>query len=400
MKKIFPSIIGLGYVGLPIFLRLKKRFQTIGFDINKSRIDSLSKKKDLNKEFSSNELKLEKNSFFTNDIIQLKESNFFIVTVPTPIYPDNTPDLRNLIDVSHILKKVLKKGDIVFFESTVYPGVTENICTPILEKGSKLQNNADFFVGYSPERINPGDKDHSIEKISKVVAIKKEKHFQAKNIYKYLAKNLILTENIQEAEASKVIENIQRDLNIGLMNEIYKVCSKSNINFSKVIKLASSKWNFINYKPGLVGGHCLPVDPYYFSWFAKKKGLNTKIILAGRKTNNQMVQFVVNEVINKIKSEKKNLKKTKILILGLTYKKNVADLRNSLSIKVYNLLKKKIKTVRCYDPMINYNFRKKYSLINKNDFKNFDAYVVLTKHDAINKLLKSLKNKTIIDIFS
>ena len=267
MKKIFPSIIGLGYVGLPIFLRLKKRFQTIGFDINKSRIDSLSKKKDLNKEFSSNELKLEKNSFFTNDIIQLKESNFFIVTVPTPIYPDNTPDLRNLIDVSHILKKVLKKGDIVFFESTVYPGVTENICTPILEKGSKLQNNADFFVGYSPERINPGDKDHSIEKISKVVAIKKEKHFQAKNIYKYLAKNLILTENIQEAEASKVIENIQRDLNIGLMNEIYKVCSKSNINFSKVIKLASSKWNFINYKPGLVGGHCLPVDPYYFSWF-------------------------------------------------------------------------------------------------------------------------------------
>ncbi len=341
-NKINPAVIGLGYVGLPIFIRLNKKFKTIGFDSNKSRVNQLSNKKDFNKEFTSKNLKLKNGSFFSSRYNELRKSNFFIVTVPTPIFNDNSPDLRNLISVSNILKKIIKKNDIIFFESTVYPGVTEKVCVPIIEKGSGLKNNTDFYIGYSPERINPGDKTHSIEKINKIVAINKKKFSIANKVYKNLAKKLIFSENIKEAEASKVIENIQRDLNIGLMNEIYQVCDKSEINFNNVLKLAGSKWNFIKYSPGLVGGHCLPVDPYYFSWFAKKLGLNTKIILAGRKTNNEMVKFTKEMILKKIRKYKFNSKKIKVLIMGLTYKKNVADLRNSLSIKVFQSLKKKI----------------------------------------------------------
>ena len=343
---------------------------------------------------------LKNGSFFSNKYDDLKKFNFFIVTVPTPIFNNNSPDLSNLISVSNILKRIIKKNDIIFFESTVYPGVTEKVCAPIIEKGSGLKNNIDFYIGYSPERINPGDKKHTIEKINKIVAINKKKFPTAGKIYKNLAKKLILTENIREAEASKVIENIQRDLNIGLMNEIYKVCDKSEINFKNVLKLAGSKWNFINYSPGLVGGHCLPVDPYYFAWFAKKLGLDTRIILAGRKTNNEMVEFTKKIILKRINKYKFNLKKVRVLVMGLTYKKNVADLRNSLSIKVFQSLKKNFQKLNSYDPLINHIYRKRYSLIKKKDIKNFDVYVVLTKHKSIQELLETLKNKKIIDIFS
>ncbi len=399
-KKIIPSIIGLGYVGLPIFLRLNKKFKTIGFDIDKSRIEQLSKKRDTNKEFNKNKLALYNKSLYSSEIKDLKKSNFYIVTVPTPIFKNNTPDLRNLVNVSNTLKKIVKKDDIIFFESTVYPGVTEKICVPIIESGSNLKNNKDFFVGYSPERINPGDQNHSIEKINKIVAIKKDKLDKAKLVYKYLAKKLILTDKVQEAEASKVIENIQRDLNIGLMNEIYQVCLKSNINFKNVIKLAGSKWNFIKYNPGLVGGHCLPVDPYYFSWFAKKLKLDTKIILAGRKTNNDMIKFSKKIIIQKLKQYGLNPKKIRVLILGLTYKQNVADLRNSLSIKVFESLKNNFRKLSSYDPMIDKKFSKKYSLINRNEIKNFDAYIVLTKHNSFKSIYKLMSKKILIDIFS
>tara|TARA_B100001989_G_scaffold237565_1_gene200329 strand:+ start:9465 stop:10679 length:1215 start_codon:yes stop_codon:yes gene_type:complete len=399
-NKINPAVIGLGYVGLPIFIRLNKKFKTIGFDSNKSRVNQLSNKKDFNKEFTSKNLKLKNESFFSSRYNELRKSNFFIVTVPTPIFNDNSPDLRNLISVSNILKKIIKKNDIIFFESTVYPGVTEKVCVPIIEKGSGLKNNIDFYIGYSPERINPGDKSHSIEKINKIVAINKKKFSIANKVYKNLAKKLIFSENIKEAEASKVIENIQRDLNIGLMNEIYQVCDKSEINFNNVLKLAGSKWNFIKYSPGLVGGHCLPVDPYYFAWFAKKLGLNTKIILAGRKTNNEMVKFTKEMILKKIRKYKFNSKKIKVLIMGLTYKKNVADLRNSLSIKVFQSLKKKFHKLNCYDPLIDKIHKKKYLLIDKRNIKNFDLYIVLTKHDSIKKLIRSLKNKKIVDVFS
>ena len=399
-KKIIPSVIGLGYVGLPIFLRLNKKFKTIGFDIDKSRIEQLSKKRDTNKEFNKNKLALYNKSLYTSKIKDLKKSNFFIVTVPTPTFKNNTPDLRNLVNVSNTLKKIVKKDDIIFFESTVYPGVTEKICVPIIENGSNLKNNKDFFAGYSPERINPGDQNHSIEKINKIVAIKKDKLDKAKLVYKYLAKKLILTDKVQEAEASKVIENIQRDLNIGLMNEIYQVCLKSNINFKNVIELAGSKWNFIKYNPGLVGGHCLPVDPYYFSWFAKKLKLDTKIILAGRKTNNDMIKFSKKIIIQKLKQYGLNPKKIRVLILGLTYKKNVADLRNSLSIKVFESLKNNFRKLSSYDPMIDKKFSKKYSLINRNEIKNFDAYIVLTKHNSFKSIYKLMSKKILIDIFS
>tara|TARA_B100000989_G_scaffold85814_1_gene61574 strand:+ start:3644 stop:4858 length:1215 start_codon:yes stop_codon:yes gene_type:complete len=399
-NKISPAVIGLGYVGLPIFIRLNKKFKTIGFDIDKSRVSELSDKKDLNKEFTTKDLILRNGSFFSNRYDDLKKFNFFIVTVPTPVFKNNSPDLRNLISVSNILKKIIKKNDIIFFESTVYPGVTEKVCAPIIEKGSGLKNNVDFYIGYSPERINPGDKTHSIEKINKIVAIDKKKFFIASKVYKNLAKKIIFSDSIKEAEASKVIENIQRDLNIGLMNEIYQVCNKSGINFKNVLKLAGSKWNFINYSPGLVGGHCLPVDPYYFAWFAKKLGLGTKIILAGRKTNNEMVKFTKKLILKRIGMHKLNLNEIRVLIMGLTYKKDVADLRNSLSIKVFQSLKRNFLKFNCYDPLINEIYKKKYSLIKKKDIKNFDVYIVLTKHKSIKKSLKLLKNKKIIDIFS
>jgi len=308
--------------------------------------------------------------------------------------------LRNLISVSNILKKIIKKNDIIFFESTVYPGVTEKVCVPIIEKGSGLKNNIDFYTGYSPERINPGDNNHSIEKINKIVAINKKKLSISKIVYKNLAKNIIYSENIKEVEASKVIENIQRDLNIGLMNEIYQVCEKSDINFQNVLNLAGSKWNFIKYNPGLVGGHCLPVDPYYFAWFAKKLGINTKIILSGRKTNNEMVKFTKKIILKRISKYKLNLKKIRVLLVGLTYKKNVADLRNSLSIKVFQSLKRRFYKFNCYDPLISRTFKNKYSLIEKKDIKNFDVYIILTKHDSVKNLIQSMKNKKIIDIFS
>ena len=396
---IKPSVIGLGYVGLPIFLRLQRRFNTVGFDINKVRVKELSSKRDINNEFSKFELNINKRSFFTNKFSDLNNSNFFIVTVPTPIFKNNKPDLRNLISASNILKKVVKKNDIIFFESTVYPGVTKKICVPIIEKGTNLKENKDFFVGYSPERINPGDEKHKIEKINKIVAVNKNKFGISKKIYKNLAKKLIFTENIEETEASKVIENIQRDLNIGLMNEIFKVCNKAKINFKNVIKLAETKWNFVKYSPGLVGGHCLPVDPYYFSWFAKKNGINTKVILAGRNTNNQMTNYVKQVVIDNLFLNKLNISKSKILLLGLTYKKNVADIRNSLSIEVFKSLKKHIKKIKCYDPFLNNKFKKKYKLINEKDIKKFDIYIFLTNHDKFKKYKNILKNKHVIKIF-
>jgi len=399
-KNIKPAVIGLGYVGLPIFVRLNKKFKTLGYDNDKSRIIQLSNKKDFNKEFTSKDLELKKGSFFSNRYEDLKKFNFYIITVPTPIYKNNVPDLRNLISVSNILKKIIKKNDIIFFESTVYPGVTEKVCVPIIEKGSGLKNNIDFYTGYSPERINPGDNNHSIEKINKIVAINKKKLSISKIVYKNLAKNIIYSENIKEVEASKVIENIQRDLNIGLMNEIYQVCEKSDINFQNVLNLAGSKWNFIKYNPGLVGGHCLPVDPYYFAWFAKKLGINTKIILSGRKTNNEMVKFTKKIILKRISKYKLNLKKIRVLLVGLTYKKNVADLRNSLSIKVFQSLKRRFYKFNCYDPLISRTFKNKYSLIEKKDIKNFDVYIILTKHDSVKNLIQSMKNKKIIDIFS
>ena len=395
-----PCIIGLGYVGLPILLNLSKKIKTIGFDINKKRILDLKNSRDTFNEFKKRDF-AKKKIFFTNDVLKAKSANFFIVAVPTPISKSKYPDLSHLKKVSENISKILKKGDIIFFESTVYPGVTNNLCKTILETKSKLIEGKDFFIGYSPERVNPGDKNHSLKKIDKILAYPHK--YKIKNIiglYKNLAKKIIFTKNIEEAETAKVIENIQRDVNIGLMNEIFTVCKKLNINFYNVLNLAATKWNFIKYKPGLVGGHCLPVDPYYLSYISKINKFKTKIILAGRSINNSMEKNIYTE-INKL-INKKIFKNKKILLCGLTYKENVADLRNSMQLEIFKKLKKNKKNIFGFDPILNRDIAKKFNLISKDkDFKKFDVYIVLTNHSLIKKKLKKLNNnKFIFNIFN
>lgn len=396
---IRPCVIGLGYVGLPFLVKLSKKYKTIGYDNNKDRILKLNKFIDTFKEYSKKTLK-NKNLKYSNNFNDIKESNFYIVAVPTPIYRNKKPNLSYLTSVSKLLSKVLRKGDIVFFESTVYPGVTENICKKIIEKKSSLLEGRDFFLGYSPERVNPGDKKHSLKKIEKIIAY--PHNFRLKEViklYNYVSKKIILTKDIKEAETAKVIENIQRDVNIGLINEIYIVCKKLNINFNNVIKLASTKWNFIKYKPGLVGGHCLPVDPYYLSYISKQKKFKTNVILAGRSINDNISVYLKNELIKKLKKNK--LQRKKILFCGLTYKENVSDLRNSLSLKIYRDVKKKFPYVNGYDPTLTNIVAKKNKIINKlTNINRFDIYIISIKHDEIKKLIKKLKNNKIFYLVS
>ena len=391
MTKI--CVIGLGYVGLPILLKLSNKYRCVGFDNNLERIKDLKKGNDKFREFKKKELK-KKSVLYSNSLNDLKDCNLFIVTVPTPIYKNKKPDLSHLKDVCYKISKIINKKDIIVFESTVYPGLTNNFCIPILEKLSKLKEGVDFFVGYSPERVNPGDKSHTLKMINKILAYPHSfKKSEIIKVYSNLGKKIIFSNNIIEAETAKVIENIQRDVNIGLINEIYLACNKLKINFKNVNYLASTKWNFLNFKPGLVGGHCLPVDPYYFSYICKQNNFNTKIALAGRSINDSMTNLIIRNIKYQINIKK--LAKKKILICGLTYKKNVADLRNSLSLKIYNKIKKK--NIRGYDPLINEMLAKKHGLIyKKKDFKKFNVYILLTKHTILEKKIKSFKNKIII----
>ena len=363
---IKPCIIGLGYVGLPLFLKLHKKINTIGYDSNYLRIKELKSHLDRNNEFKKKDLILKKNSSITSDYKKTKHCNFFIVAVPTPVLKNNRPDLTYLKKSCETIGKVLKKNDIVFFESTVYPGITENYCGKILQKISGLKLDIDFFIGYSPERINPGDKKHSIDKVVKIISANKFSTLEVgKKIYKKVVKKVVINKNIKEAESAKVIENIQRDLNIGLMNEIYKVCESSRINFENVINLASTKWNFIKFNPGLVGGHCLPVDPYYYSHFAKSYGVSTEILLAGRRVNNSMFKFIFQKIKYELKKNGLKLNKSKILLLGLSYKKNVSDLRNSYVINLAELIDKNSLKLDIFDPLILKPKSMKLKLINR-----------------------------------
>ena len=390
MSKI--CIIGLGYVGLPILLRLSNNYNCIGYDNNLERIIELKKGHDKFKEFKRKEL-IKKPILYSSSFKDLRDCNVFIITVPTPIYKNKKPDLSHLKDVCSKISRIIKKNDIIMFESTVYPGLTNNFCIPILEKEKKFREGKDFFVGYSPERVNPGDKKHTLKMINKILAYPHTyKKKEIIKLYSNLGKKIILTDNIIEAETAKVIENIQRDVNIGLINEIYLACNNLNINFKNVNYLASTKWNFLNFKPGLVGGHCLPVDPYYFSYICKKKNFNTKITLAGRNINDSMTKKVINNINNVIK--KKKLAKKKILICGLTYKKNVADLRNSLAFKIFKILKKK--NIKGYDPLVGDKVAKKNGiLIKEPKLQKFDIFFVLTNHDKIEKYLKKVNKNQI-----
>ncbi len=399
MQKIYirPCVIGLGYVGLPIYIRLQKKFDAIGFDLSKDRVKSLKKGIDLNKEHSKKEICSNKKSFVTNKIQKIKNCNFYIVCVPTPITKSNKPDLKALLSSCKILSKILKEGDIIFFESTVYPGVTENICATYLENKTKLKMNKNFFIGYSPERVNPGDKQHSIEKISKIVAyntnIKKNINI-IKQVYKSITNKVVLVNKIKEAETAKVIENIQRDLNIALFNEIFVLCEKLKLNFNQVIKLASTKWNFIKFQPGLVGGHCLPVDPYYLSFIAKKNRFKMSVLLAGRNMNNYMKTYLHDKILEKLKKLNINLN-SNILILGITYKKNVADTRNSLALDIAKKLQKKNRKIKVLDPYVSNNKNIRFINSKTLNYNKFKAAVVITKHDSLKRIIQNFKSKKI-----
>jgi len=391
---IKPCVIGLGYVGLPILINLSKKYNCVGYDNNLNRIKDLTNGKDFFHEFKKKTL-INKSVKYTNSLNIIKNFNLYIITVPTPILKNKTPDLKHLKNVCNNLSKIIKEKDIIIFESTVYPGLTRDYCVPLLEKKNALKEGLDFFVGYSPERVNPGDKKHDLKKIDKILAYPySSRKKELLNVYSLISKKIIFTKNIREAETAKVIENIQRDVNIGLINEIYLFCEKLNLNFNNVINLASTKWNFLKFKPGLVGGHCLPVDPYYFSYISKKNNFKTKITLAGRYINDSMEDIVCKKIKRKLNSIDPS-KNKKVLICGLSYKKNVADLRNSLSLKIYNNLKDK--NIKGYDPLIEITSAKKNGLVTKNkDFLNFDIYIILTKHSILQKKIKSLKNKIII----
>ncbi len=387
MNKIKVGILGLGYVGLPIFLSLKNNFETIGCDIDQNRISDLKKGYDKNFEFVKKKLNTNKESYYTNNIEDLKKCNFFIVTVPTPVSLNKEPDLKPLFLACSILKKVTSNNDIVFFESTVYPGTTK-----FLKK--KFFNKKKLIFGYSPERINPGDKINTLKKIHKIVSFDgKDNEVRKKilSVYKYISNNLVISSSIENAEMSKVIENIQRDVNIAFMNEILMVCEKLNLNFSEVLKLAKTKWNFLDFSPGLVGGHCLPVDPYYLYTLAKKRGHDAKFMLAGRKVNDYLVKFLEKKIFEKIKK----IKNKKVLICGLTYKANVSDTRNSLALRIFkNISLKKNINVEAYDPIINIKNSQNKKINNK--IKNLSKYgliIILVNHSKYSNQLKKYKIK-------
>lgn len=404
MKKILPCVIGLGYVGLPVFISLKKKFNVVGYDVNYSRIKNLKLLKDTNNEFKQNDLKIKNNSIITNKFKDIEKCNFFIVAVPTPLKSKNKPDLKYIFSAFKTISKVIKKNDIVFLESTVFPGTTETICKKILLSNKNKITKEDFFLGYSSERINPGDRKYNLKNISKVVSINANKKIisRVKKIYNNVSRKIVISKKIKEAELSKLIENTQRDLNISLMNEIMILCNKTNLDFNEVIKLAKTKWNFLKFEPGLVGGHCLPVDPYYLSDYAAKSKYKTKVTLAGREINNSMENFITNLILKKISKINKFPTK-KILVAGLTYKPNVSDLRNSLAIKIFLNIKRKLKNVTAYDPIVDKLSAKKLKI--KTEFKNVkskDIIIFLVNHTSFKKncIYFKRRKKTIIDPFS
>ena len=400
-KNLSIAIIGLGYVGLPLALEFGKKFKTIGYDISNFKIKALLKNIDLNKEFKKKEIINSKFLNFTNDPANILECKFKIVAVPTPITKNKKPDLKIIKNACKIVGINLKKGDIVIFESTVYPGVTEDICVKILETFSNLKWKKDFNVGYSPERINPGDKDHYLTNINKLISADNKKTLNLiKKIYKSIVKaNIIPCDSIKIAEAAKVIENTQRDINIAFINELKIIFDKLKIDTKKVLDASSTKWNFLNFQPGLVGGHCIGVDPYYLSYRSSKSGYNPKIILSGRKINNSMPEFVVKNFINGMKAKKIKIKNSKILILGLTFKENCPDVRNSKVFSVIEKLKAKSINVFVHDPWITIDKSKDYDFNMINEFNNikFDGIILAVGHDKFKMfndyILKKLSKK-------
>jgi UDP-N-acetyl-D-galactosamine dehydrogenase len=381
-KKV--ALIGLGYVGLPIALEFAKKLSVIGFDINEKRVEMMRNGID-----PSNEL--EKSAFegcdihFTSNIDDLRAANFFIVAVPTPVDSHNVPDLKPVQSASRTIGQVLKKGDYVVYESTVYPGCTEEDCLPILEELSGLKVGVDFKLGYSPERINPGDKEHTITKITKVVSGCDAESLDiiARTYEIIVTAGTHRASSIKVAEAAKIIENTQRDVNIALMNELSCIFDKMGINTYEVLEAAGTKWNFLKFFPGLVGGHCIGVDPYYLTYKASELGYKPEIILAGRRINDSMGAILSKKLVQQLIKLNKQVATTKVLVMGATFKENVSDIRNSKVVDVIKELQSYSVNVEVYDPYAdNEEFEHEYSVSLVNSFdKEYDAVVVAVNHD-------------------
>ncbi len=361
MKKI--AVVGLGYVGLPLARLFATKYQVVGFDVSKKRIHALKAGTDNTLEISESVLKevlvekfsTENGLLCSSSSIDIEDCNYYIVTVPTPVDKNNCPDLTPLYKASETVGKVLKKGDIVIYESTVYPGVTEEECVPVLEKISGLKFNVDFFAGYSPERINPGDKEHTVEKILKVTSgSTPEIGLKVDALYKsVITAGTHLAPTIKVAEAAKVIENSQRDINIAFVNELAKIFNLMKIDTHEVLEAAGTKWNFLPFKPGLVGGHCIGVDPYYLAQKAIEYGYHPEIILAGRRLNDSMGKYIASEVVKLMIKNGTLIKGAKVLMLGITFKENCPDIRNTKAMDVYNELRSYDIDVDIYDPLAN-----------------------------------------------
>lgn len=379
------AIIGLGYVGLPLAVEFGKKYNTIGFDINQGRIDELKSGFDRTLEVDAEQLKEASLLKYSANLEELKPANFFIVTVPTPIDKNNRPDLTPLIKASETVGKVLKKGDIVVYESTVYPGCTEDDCVPVLEKHSGLKFNVDFYCGYSPERINPGDKVHTVTKIKKITAGSTPEIATVVNeVYaSIITAGTYQAPSIKVAEAAKVIENCQRDINIAFVNELALIFDKMNIDTLEVLEAAGTKWNFLPFRPGLVGGHCIGVDPYYLTHKAEEIGYHSQVILAGRKINDNMGAFVANKVVKLMIKKGINVNSAKALVLGITFKENCPDIRNSKVIDIITELHDFGVEVDVYDPMADaHEVEEEYNIKLTTQLKNntYDTIILAVNH--------------------
>ena len=401
------AIIGLGYVGLPLAHAFSFKYSVVGFDISKDRIDELNDGYDKTLELSKTQIieSFSNNILFTNNINDIRDCNIYIVTVPTPIDENNNPDLTSLIQASELVGNVLNKDDIVIYESTVYPGATEEDCVPILEKCSNLKFNKDFFCGYSPERINPGDKNHTVTKIIKVTSgstpiIAKK----IDNIYaSVISAGTHLAPSIKVAEAAKVIENSQRDINIAFINELAVIFNKLDIDTKEVLDAAKTKWNFLPFSPGLVGGHCIGIDPYYLTYKAKKAGHKPELILAGRKINDNMGSYIASQIVKLALKKGLNIQEAKVLVLGITFKENCPDIRNSKVIDVIQELMDFGFKVEVSDYWADPDeVKKRYNLeITTNlNFENFNVIVLAVAHEEYRKIKLNSDNQIVFDIKS
>lgn len=384
-KNVTLAVVGLGYVGLPLAVEFGKKFKTIGFDINENRLEELRCGNDSTLEVESEKLKSAEKLFFTSSTVNLIEADVYIVTVPTPINEHKQPDLSPLISASKVVGQTLKPGNIVIYESTVYPGATEDDCVPILEQESGQTYNKDFYCGYSPERINPGDKEHRVTTIKKVTSGSTP---DVAEIVDCLYRSIITAgthkaESIRIAEAAKVIENTQRDVNIALVNELALIFNRMDIDTEAVLRAAGSKWNFLPFKPGLVGGHCIGVDPYYLTHKAQSIGYHPEVILAGRRLNDGMGAYVVSQLLKCMMKKGMYIKGARVLVMGLTFKENCPDLRNTRVVDIINELKDYNIEVDVYDPWLNANeAQQEYGLepVDTIEKKSYDGIIIAVEH--------------------